>query len=224
MGRWLILLAVAGCAQSTKAGPDEQHDLSLQDAMESVDLGGVLGGGQDSGTLTFGDGGTCAPRINELQTSVAGDSHWEFVEIYNPCAADFPLAGWTLVYRSATNLAPRDGNDSGTLYSFTQTIAQNGFITLAGSTFTGPNDGMMMGLGLADDGAIGLRDPAARLADSVAFGAVSAGHAFIEGMPATKPPRTNAPGNSIARRPDGYDSNDNATDFVAATPTPGGHN
>ena len=155
---------------------------------------------------------------------MAGDSRVEFVELYNPCS-DFVLDGWTLVYRSATNVAPVDGNDSQTLYTFAaKTMPPGGFVLLSGPSYTGPSDGMLAGLGLADDGAVGLRDPNAHLADAIAYGAVSAGHGFIETAAASKPPRTTAPGQSLGRKPDGYDTNNNATDFVAGTPTPGGHN
>jgi hypothetical protein len=225
--RWMVLLGLVGCAQSTRPSEDQFADLSAQ----TGDLSGFLnedGGGDMSvdaaPAVFFGDGGSCAPRVNEVQTSISGDSRWEFVEIYNPCP-DLYLDGWTLVYRSATNVAPRDGNDSQTLFTFGHVLLPRfGFAVLSGPSYTGPSDGMLAGLGLADDGAVGIRDPSARLTDSVAWGAVSAGHAFVEGTAAPKPARLNAPGQSLARRPDGYDSNDNATDFVPATPTPGGHN
>ena len=231
--RWMPLLCLLGCAESTRPGNELFHDLAAAD-----DLSSALsedGGGSDFAVevdlaadaappVFFGDGGTCAPRVNEVQTSISGDSRWEFVEIYNPCS-DLYLDGWTLVYRSATNTAPRDGNDSQTLYTFGHVLMPRaGFLVLGGSSYTGPSNGMLAGLGLADDGAVGLRDPSARLADSVAYGAVSAGNTFIETTPASKPARLSAPGQSIGRRPDGYDSNDNATDFIPGTPTPGGHN
>src|SRR3954447_14027834 len=124
--RWMPLVyfvgfaELGGCAQSTRPGDEVLPDLTA----EAGDLSGTLAedGGADLGVdaapvVFFGDGGSCAPRVNEVQTSISGDSHWEFVEIYNPCP-DLYLDGWTLVYRSATNLAPRDGNDSQTLYSF----------------------------------------------------------------------------------------------------------
>ncbi len=230
----VMLLLAVGCAQTNPAGSDTRHDLamSLPDDLGDVDLAlddqgaTPIDAGRDLASAYVGDAGLCSPRINEVQTSVSGDARWEFVELFNPCN-DFALDGWTLVYRSATNLAPRDGNDSGTLYSFGNvTLPRGGFLVLTGPStgYTGPSDGALLGLGLADDGAVGLRDPSARLADSVAYGAVSAGHAFIETAAATKPPRVTAPGQSIARHPDGWDTNDNASDFSVSTPTPKGHN
>jgi hypothetical protein len=235
VGWWLLMCA--SCAQLEGAGVGRDQGAPGEDLSSAavVDLaavesgpsggGGDLAAPRDLAQLSYGDGGLCAPKINEVQTSVSGDARWEFVEVYNPCG-DFDLSGWSLVYRSATDVAPRDGNDSQTLYTFAKTIPHDGFLVITGPStgYTGPSDGMLAGLGLADDGAVGLRDNAARLADSVAYGAVSAGNAFIEGSAAQKPPRTSAPGQSIARKPDGNDSNDNSKDFAVATPTPGGHN
>ena len=228
---WLLLCA--SCAQLERGGVG--HDQGAADLSSSgvVDLAqaeaGPIGGSdaaaRDLLPVVYGDGGLCAPKINEVQTSVSGDARWEFVEVYNPCG-DFDLTGWSLVYRSATDVAPRDGNDSQTLFTFATTIPHAGFLVITGPStgYAGPSDGMLAGLGLADDGAVGLRDGSARLADSVAYGAVSTGQAFIEGTAAQKPPRSSAPGQSIARKPDGKDSNDNSQDFAVATPTPGGHN
>jgi Lamin Tail Domain len=236
LGWWLLFCA--SCAQLERAGVGRDQGAAAEDLsspsgvdLAQADAGPGGGGGGDAATrrdlaqVTYGDGGLCGPKINEVQTSVSGDARWEFVELYNPCG-DFDLTGWTLVYRSATDVAPRDGNDSQTLYTFSQTVPHGGFLVITGPSagYTGPSDGMLAGLGLADDGAVGLRDASAHLADSVAYGAVSAGNAFIEGTAAGKPPRTSAPGQSIARKPDGEDSNNNSTDFAAGTPTPGGHN
>jgi hypothetical protein len=52
------------------------------------------------------------------------------------------------------------------------------------------------------------------LLDSVGYG--TANNAFVEGSPAAAPPS----GSSLARLPNGRDTNDNAADFRVGTPTP----
>jgi hypothetical protein len=250
--RWLLVVLVAGCAESTPGRKDpDTHDLSLPTA--AVDLGAaddlaspamVSDGGRDLGRdlghdlasppdqaaappAFYGDGGQCGPKVNEVQTSVSGGTgsgYYEFVELYNPCP-DFYLDGWSVVYRSASNTSAANGNDSTTLYSFGHVLfASAHYLVLGGQTFPGPADAPLSGPGIADDGSVGIRDPQSRLVDSVAFGAVDPANAFIENTAATKAPRVGAPGMSIQRRPDGWDTNDNAADFTAASPTPGAAN
>lgn len=243
---WLALLPVLGCAQTSPAefdtrpdhgqlmfadlSPQPLADFALQQnagdlATHAVADGGTpAGNASDLATVSYGDGGACGPKVNEVQTSTTASGYFEFVEIYNPCP-DLYLDGWSIVYRSASNVAARDGNDSETLYSFGHVQLKNAhYLVYAGSAFTGASDGALTGSGIADDGAVGLRDAASKLVDSVGFGAVDSGNAFVETAPVTKAPRVASPGKSIARVHDGVDSNDNAVDFVAGTPTPGAAN
>jgi hypothetical protein len=207
-------------------GDDGGLDLAMRGGLDLAvrDLGSLdaPAGAGDLARIEYGDGGVCGPRVNEVQTSVVTMGNWEFVEIYNPCPAAIDLSGWSLVYRSAGNLSAPNGNDTSTLYTWsTGSIPPGAYRVYGGKDFPGTVDGMLAGSGLADDGAVGLRDAAATLVDSVAYGAVSAGHAFIEGSPAPKPSRLASPGKSISRIPDGYDTNDNSSDFKATDPTPG---
>ncbi len=156
----------------------------------------------------------CAPVINEVQTAgaSAGD---EFVEIHNPCGGSVDLTGWKLVYRSASNSS---GSDS-TLLSLTQSIAAGGYLLLGGVSFSGTADAQFgRGVGLAaGGGAVGLRSPAGDLVDSVSYGTLTAPNDLTEGAPASAPPASQ----SIARKPNGTDTDHNNSDFViAATPTP----
>jgi hypothetical protein len=233
---WLPLVLLAGCAQTSPAGMDRDlggASADLASAATPPDLAMVVRNGDlgvpdlampaaaDLARVFYGDGGLCAPRINEVQTSVVGTSRWEFVELYNPCTP-IDLNGWTLVYRSTANVAPVSGNDTSTLVSWqaSKVMATGGFVLYGGANFPMPGDGKLAGSGLADDGAIGLRDPNGVLVDSVAYGSASMS-AFVEGAPAPAASRLNAPGGSISRQPDGYDTNHNDTDFHKTTPTPG---
>jgi hypothetical protein len=102
------------------------------------------------------------------------------------------------------------------------TIAANGFFVVSSSGFTGHSDGMFVpatGTLAATGGGIGLFDPMGHRVDSVGYG--TATNSLVEGSPAPAP----MPDQSIARSPDGHDTNSNSADFhTAATPTPGAAN
>jgi hypothetical protein len=68
-------------------------------------------------------------------------------------------------------------------------------------------------------GGLGLRAPDGTLVDSVGYGAAT--NAFVEGSAVGAPAATK----SASRTPNGTDTNNNSTDFVAnTTPTPGASN
>ncbi|HEY4244314.1 MAG TPA: lamin tail domain-containing protein [Kofleriaceae bacterium] len=166
----------------------------------------------------------CHPVINEVQAAGATSSD-EWVELYNPCTAAVDVQGWTLVYRSSANVGATDTN---TLASLTGSLPAGGFLLFGGQGYAGTPalDGAAWGGGSSGllagaNGAIGLRSGAAStgtLVDAVAYGAVSAGHPFLEGTAA--PALVTA--KSVARAPfDGNDTNTGGADFtLAATPTP----
>ena len=78
---------------------------------------------------------------------------------------------------------------------------------------------------LATSGSVALRDGAGAIVDSVAYGNVAAGNAFIETAAAPLPPSLSSPGGSIQRLPNGADSHDNSHDFATTTTaTPGAVN
>jgi Lamin Tail Domain len=169
----------------------------------------------------------CHLVVNELQTGTTATGTAEFVEILNPCASmALPLDGVKLVYRASTNTNAKDGKDSSTLYTFASgTLAAGAMHVLAGSGFTGAHDGTLAS-GMSDTaGAVALRDGAGAVIDSVAWGSGAASSAFCEGTVAPAPPTAAAPGYSIARHPNGADTDNNAHDFqVTSNPTPGAAN
>jgi hypothetical protein len=158
----------------------------------------------------------CTPKVNELEATGTKASD-EFVEIFNPCPGDIDLTGWKLEYRSAAN---NSGGGANTIFSFTQKITAGGYLVLGGSGFGGMKDGTISG-GLAGaGGAVALVAPSGTVVDSVAYQVLTAPNAFTEGMPAPNPPAMQ----SIERLPNGVDTNNNASDFKLATPTPGAVN
>ena len=164
---------------------------------------------------TDADARKCTVKINEVQTGGATALD-EFIELYNTCPdRAFSLAGHSLVYRSATGASdfPR--------VTFTvETIAAGQpYFVCANSGFAGTADAHYTdGLAL-DGGGLALRGPDGNIVDAVGWG--TAANAFVETAPAPAP----AAAQSIARRPDGRDSDDNSQDFaVAITPSPGAAN
>ena len=161
--------------------------------------------------------GVClkTPKVNEVQTGGAGGGTDEWVELFNPCSNAFPLAGWTLKYRSATNTA---AGDTYAIANLTGSIPAMGLYLVANSGYSGsatPDIKPFASNGMASTGgAVGLRDPNGVLVDSVGWG--SANNPFVETAVATAP----ATSRSIARHPDGNDSDNNSTDFTDSTPTP----
>jgi hypothetical protein len=224
MYQWLAILGLvaAGCAGvSSRVAKTSQDDGGAQPDV------GVSDGHLESTTVDFADplatdgpgslpdlAGGCGVSqvvINELQTTGAtGVKSDEWVELFNPCMTSVDLNGSKLIYRSAT--ATTDGFQ---LVAFTQAVPAGGYLLAAGASYAGNYDVKFATGGLADTGgAVGLRDAAGNLVDSVGWG--SANNIFVEGAAAIAPPN----GMSIARKPNGHDTEHNDLDFAVGTPTP----
>jgi hypothetical protein len=152
-------------------------------------------------------------RINELSTGATGSAANEFVELVNAGTTTADISGWKLVYRSAS------GTSDTTLVTFAAgtTLAPGAFLLAGGSAYAGgPTADVSFATGLAaTGGSVGIRDASATLLDGAAWGTGTG--PLLEGSAAPAP----AAGSSLARHPDGHDTNDNAADFsVATTPTP----
>ncbi len=182
-------------------------DLAKSDSAVSKDLAGGLVG--------------CAPKLNEVQVSGTGPGD-EFVEVYNPCAYQIDLSGWKLVYRSDKN---NSGGADNVLFTFGQPISAGAYLVVGGGSYLGAKDGTISGganggLG-GSGGGIALRNAVGVKIDSVAYKILQVTNDFTETSPAESPPAAQ----SIARTPNGQDSDDNSADFaIAVTPTPKGSN
>ncbi len=190
--------------------PAAAPDAGVADmAKGASDMAGQKADLAPAGDMALG----CTPVINEVQTRGIS-AYDEFVEIFNPCNAAIDLNGWKVAYRSTND---NSGGADTTLYKLTQTIPAGGYLVFAGKDFPGKSDGALSS-GIADIGGVGLRDPNGLRIDSVAFGALAVPNTFTEKSPAPAPMASQ----SIARTPNGTDTNDNSKDFVvAAKPTPG---
>jgi hypothetical protein len=172
------------------------------------------------------DAGACTRKlvINEVMTRGA-TAGVEFVELYNPNSCPVSVGGYRIRYKSSGN-APASGSTRHTIASGTS-IAAKGFYVIGSAAFTGPKDATFdADSGIADDGQLALfedGDDNVRV-DAVAFGAVESGD-YVEGSPAPRAAAGTTSLGSIARIPNGVDTDDNASDFaVAQAPTPGAPN
>jgi len=152
------------------------------------------------------------PLVNEVMTGGTASGADEFVEVSNPCPTSIDLAGARLAYRSAA------GTSDSTLVTWAPgtVLVPGGRLVYGGATFTGPRNGDL-GAGLSGTGGgVAIRAATGEVVDSVGYG--TATNAFVEGAAAPAP----AAGSSIARIPDGSDTDQNGTDWtVTATITPG---
>lgn len=196
---------------------------------QGADGPAVTDASHDAGAGTAADRDALAARsecatswvINEVQTAGAGGAGDEFVELYNRSGCAGSLDGYELKYASGTGTtASRRWTGAGG-----DVLSSHAFAVIAGVGFTATSEpsGRFMGAAgvlAATAGSVGLYDPSGVLVDAVGYG-VTAASLLVERTPATAP----GVGESIARAPDGRDTNDNNADFALATrPTPGAAN
>ncbi|MBI5534494.1 MAG: lamin tail domain-containing protein [Deltaproteobacteria bacterium] len=150
--------------------------------------------------------------INEIQTEGTVEPEDEFVELYNPGTCAVPMDEYSLYYRSAT------GTTDSTLWTAIagQKLQPKAYFVLGGAKYSyGAADFTFApgaSLALAGGGLALKRNT--KTIDMVGWG--SAKNAYVDGAVAPAA----AAGKSIARHPDGDDSDNNSVDFTAGTPTP----
>jgi hypothetical protein len=203
-----ILLFASGCASVEDA--NAERDFAAPGGDDLGDAAGDLAGDGSAPPITCGGKHVV---INEVQTGSAASASDEFIELFNQCAMPINLNGSSVVYRSAA------GTSDVVVISLTKTIDAGGYLLIAGPAFAAdggsvPDQTYNAGKLAAAGGGLGLRDATQMLVDSVGYG--TATNAFIEGSVAAAP----ASGQSLARKPNGVDTNQNALDFAVATPSP----
>jgi hypothetical protein len=152
--------------------------------------------------------------INEVCYDPDGpDGGAEFVELWNAGSVPVVLTGVTLKFAN--------GADSPPEWSVrwraadTLVVAPGAPLLVADEGWQGPPPAAVASLGLQNGpDALRLVGPAGEL-DRVGWGDLDWPE-LSEGDPAE-----DVSGQSLARRPDGHDTDDNAVDWRAATPTPG---
>ena len=144
-------------------------------------------------------------KINEVDYNQPGSDVNEFIEIYNPTDASVSLEGWKIELINGTDFGVYN------VTNLTGTIGAHGFTVLNFNNViqNGPD-------------AIVLKDQSGTIVDAIAYGPYL-GTVGREGQPSIEDVES---GNfSIGRLPNGYDTNNNYSDFrLMSTPTPGGPN
>lgn len=198
-------------------------DAGMEGGAPDAGMDGAVEGGADAaiseaGTDAAMDTGGCVPRlvINEVAPRGPMGATDEFVELYNAGTCTVSLEGWQLRYSSASGSTPSVSWTG----AATDSLPAGGYFLLTSMTtsYSALSNGRLTA-GMAESGGVGLFSPAGTRIDGVAYGSAVTTHPFIEGtMPA---PGTSSMTPSIARIPNGNDTNTNATDFQArATGTP----
>jgi phosphatidylserine/phosphatidylglycerophosphate/cardiolipin synthase-like enzyme len=172
--------------------------------------------------------------ISEFATrGAAGNAVGEFVELYNPTNAPVNISGWKLEYRSA----------AGSSYNALTTVPEGkimppkSFFLFAGPTWAGTPaaDVAWSSSGLADNGGLRITTAASVAVDRVGFGtgndpegsaAPNHGETANDNSVERKASATStaaslSTGGAEALAGNGWDSDNNAADFVAQT---GGRN
>ena len=157
---------------------------------------------------------TGAPIIQEVFYDASGlDSGEAFTEIFG--MAGMPLDGWSLVgINGGTGLPYRTLDLTGA------TIPGDGLLVIATSSaapsLTAVRDFTANVDWQNGPDAVQLIDPLLGIVDAIQYGDAGVNNAGF-GSPALDPPA----GSSLSRNLFGTDTGDNASDFIAATPSPG---
>ncbi|MCB9683296.1 MAG: lamin tail domain-containing protein [Alphaproteobacteria bacterium] len=178
----------------------------------------------------------CAPGdvvIDEVMPDPAGaDDGAEWVELLNRCADPMDLAGWTL---ERARSGPADWALLAVVPDGT-VLAPGAHLVVAGSAADVPAGAVVvpwLAQGLGNAGAtnsdgVRLRSPGGAVVDVVAYGGANVtGQVYADELGVDidndRLAPVPAPGRSLARQPDGLDT-DHGDDFALATPTPGAAN
>lgn len=186
--------------------------------------------------LPQGPGTSTAPVvINEFQYDDASTDDYEFVELYNRSGAAVDISGWSVRNPDATGptYGVGTGTDQNHVIPAGTVLAPGAFYVLGNSSIVPlPVPGVSQVLpanGLENDTeAIELVDATGAVVDSLVY--ESFGGAFgphpIEGFGFYGDLAVgNGPSSSIGRKLDGWDDDDNGSDFLCCmVPTPGASN
>ncbi|MCG3173970.1 MAG: hypothetical protein GMKNLPBB_02187 [Myxococcota bacterium] len=205
----------------TDAGADSGDDAGDSGAATGADSGAPdtgADGGSDAGvTDTGSDAGTVDGPviINEALYDEQGSetsSTTAFVELKGP--AGLSLSNYKLLLINGAN---------GQVYAtiqLTGVIPASGYFVIGEASVASRNQNLSVDIQNGPDNVVLLKDNTT--IDAVGYGSFGSGETFSgEGRAAPNA----ADGKSIARTPDGADSNDNGRDFaVESSPTPGAPN
>ncbi len=160
-----------------------------------------------------------APVLNEVLYDPDGaDAGREFIELFNPGPQAWPLDGCRVEFANGAVAVAWQTRWTG---GPTDTIAAGGFFLIVDRGWSGDPDGDAIAALSLQNGpdAVRLRLPDGRQ-DRLGYGQLD-DPAFYEGQPHPG----SGSGRSLARRPDGHDTDHNASDWATLDrPTPGAAN
>ncbi|OGZ72544.1 MAG: hypothetical protein A2908_01580 [Candidatus Staskawiczbacteria bacterium RIFCSPLOWO2_01_FULL_38_12b] len=169
----------------------------------------------DTPKISGGRGGSSStfyPKllISEVQIGGSAGEKEEFIELYNPNNQDIDLTGWYIHKNTKKDAIDYQTFVSKTLF-LGKKINANGYFLIVrqGSGFLGD---IVVDSPLTQDNSLILKNPNGDISDKVGWGLAQ----DYELSPAQNP----FDGQSIGRKPDQKDSENNATDFETDTPTP----
>jgi hypothetical protein len=161
----------------------------------------------------------CNPVINEVDYDNPGTDDREFIELYNPCDEAINLSGYSIVL---VNGASGGAAIYNTLNLPDFNLQPGGFFVICGNAGTVPNCNFVVSpaTNLIQNGnpdAIGLHF-GTLLVDALSYGGSVPGYTEGSGAGLTDIAAANI---GIGRFPDGFDTNQNNTDFIRMCITPG---
>jgi hypothetical protein len=194
--------AASGSIAVSNATPGRATAIALGTSDVTATFSGITG----TRAVAVAAGG-CHVVINEVKTGGLLLSQDEFVELFNPCSFEVDLSRARLSYRIAAGLIDV------TLLDLGGSLPAGGYRLYGGESFVGISDGSFA-IDLAQlGGSVVLRYAGTRV-DSLGWGAGLGD--LIEGVVALVIPSTK----SLARIPNGHDTDNNGADFVVGNPTP----
>ncbi len=155
--------------------------------------------------------------INQFASRGASSASDEFVELYNPSAANISIANWKLQYKSSTGAT---WSDRVTFPAGTVINAGKFRLTANSAGYTAPASGVTpdnwwsVTSGSADDGHFRVISDTGSVVDLVGYGTTADSP---EGASPAPSQGTTANGKSVKRLTDGGDSNNNGADFSVIT-------
>ena len=194
--------------QSNQNGQNNQivEERQQENILASVNY--ISGGGGSGGS----GGNNVYPKIliSEFQVEGTSDLKEEFLELYNPNNSDVDLTGWYVHRRTKTG-SSESTFASNTLFGGKKVAAKGYFLIARQGYFTNLAD-IFVDNPLTKDNSLFLKNPNGQIVDRVGWGEAQDYE--------TSPAKNHDAGQSIGRKSDETDTDNNSVDFELDTPTP----
>ena len=148
--------------------------------------------------------------ISEIQIAGLTDEKEEFVELYNPNNSDVDLSDWYLQRKTKTGTS-YSTYAANTLFSGKKISALGYFLVAREGYFSNAAD-ISVDNPLTEDNSLVLKNPNGEISDKIGWGQAQEYE--------TKPAQNPVSGQSVGRKPDQGDTDNNSIDFEIDDPTP----